>query len=113
MSNVVTKNSSIGISFGGVLVILFIGLKLTHNIDWSWWWVSSPLWIPVCIGLAILIVILAAMDLTNLLTLEDQLVGVDSAYFTQLINTLKDKQSKDPNFHVNLPYVTSIMDRIF
>jgi hypothetical protein len=21
-------------------------LKLTDNIDWSWWWVTSPLWIP-------------------------------------------------------------------
>jgi len=30
-----------------LLLALFIGLKLTHVIAWSWWWVLSPLWIPV------------------------------------------------------------------
>jgi hypothetical protein len=34
-----------GISFAGLLTILFIGLKLTNYIDWSWWWVLSPIWI--------------------------------------------------------------------
>jgi hypothetical protein len=34
-----------GIGFVGLLTILFIGLKLTGFIDWSWWWVISPLWI--------------------------------------------------------------------
>ncbi len=28
-----------------VLLVIFIVLKLTGNIDWSWWWVLSPLWI--------------------------------------------------------------------
>jgi len=40
-----------------LLSILFIGLKLTGHIGWSWWWVLSPVWIPVCIGLAILIIV--------------------------------------------------------
>lgn len=26
------------------LTLLFIGLKLTNNIDWSWWWVTAPSW---------------------------------------------------------------------
>lgn len=39
--------SSGGISFFGLLTILFIGLKLTHYIDWEWLWVLSPLWIPM------------------------------------------------------------------
>lgn len=34
-----------GIGFVGMLTILFIGLKLTNYIDWSWWWVLSPIWI--------------------------------------------------------------------
>lgn len=42
MSN--SSSSSSGIGFAGMLTILFIGLKLTHNIDWSWWWVLAPLW---------------------------------------------------------------------
>jgi hypothetical protein len=48
-----------GIGFGGMLAILFIGLKLTGYIDWSWWWVLSPLWIPVAIILGVVAVILA------------------------------------------------------
>jgi len=34
----------VGINFSGLLTILFIGLKLTHHIDWSWFWVLSPIW---------------------------------------------------------------------
>lgn len=37
----------------GVLLILFIVLKLTNTINWSWLWVLSPLWIPVAIVVAI------------------------------------------------------------
>jgi hypothetical protein len=36
------------------LTILFVGLKLTGHIDWSWWWVLSPVLIPAVIGLGIL-----------------------------------------------------------
>ena len=51
MSESSTSNSGIG--FCGLLTILFIGLKLGSVIAWSWWWILSPLWIPV--GLIILI----------------------------------------------------------
>ena len=43
------NSKSGGIGFCGLLTILFIGLKLTNNIDWSWLWVLSPLWIPISI----------------------------------------------------------------
>jgi len=49
-----TQSHSGGIGFCGLLTVLFIGLKLTNYIDWSWWWVLSPLWI----GFAALMVIL-------------------------------------------------------
>ena len=39
------------IGLSGILFVLFITLKLTGYIDWSWWWVASPLWIPAVIGL--------------------------------------------------------------
>ena len=50
-----------GIGFGGLLAILFIGLKLTNVINWSWWWVLSPLWIPwaIIIGIALIGLIIA------------------------------------------------------
>ncbi len=43
------KSSSNGISLVGVLLIVFVVLKLTGNLDWSWWWVLSPIWIPFAI----------------------------------------------------------------
>lgn len=40
------SETSDGIGFVGLLTILFIGLKLTKYIAWSWWWILSPMWIP-------------------------------------------------------------------
>lgn len=42
-----------GVGFVGLLTILFIGLKLTNFIDWSWWWVLSPIWITALVVLLI------------------------------------------------------------
>ena len=47
------SNSGTGLSLSAVLFIVFLVLKLTGNIDWSWWWVTSPLWITFAIGLAL------------------------------------------------------------
>lgn len=52
------KTSSSGIGFTGLLTILFIGLKLTGYITWSWMWVLSPLWISLVLGALIMIVAL-------------------------------------------------------
>ena len=52
-----TKISS-GIGFTGLLTVLFIGLKLTNVINWSWWWVLSPLWIDFALIIVIIIVLL-------------------------------------------------------
>jgi hypothetical protein len=43
------KATSSSINISTLLTLLFIGLKLTNFIDWSWWWVLSPLWIPVAL----------------------------------------------------------------
>jgi hypothetical protein len=48
---------SVGFSLPTLLTVLFVGLKLTDNIDWSWVWVLSPLWISASIGVTILLVI--------------------------------------------------------
>lgn len=52
-----TSSASGGIGFVGLLTIVFIVLKLTHVIAWSWWWVLSPLWISALVSVAILAVI--------------------------------------------------------
>ena len=56
-----TKTQSGGIGFVGLLTILFIGLKLTNYIAWSWWWVLSPIWITASVVIAILLIALAVM----------------------------------------------------
>lgn len=54
MSNSNNSTQSGGIGFCGLLTIVFIVLKLTGYIAWSWWWVLAPLWIPVTIVLGII-----------------------------------------------------------
>jgi hypothetical protein len=49
--------SSGGVSLGGVLFIVFLVLKLTGHIDWSWLWVTAPLWIPIGLTIVFLIVL--------------------------------------------------------
>lgn len=54
------NNSSGGIGFFGLLTIVFIVLKLTEVISWSWWWVLSPLWIPISVAAVIATVFVLA-----------------------------------------------------
>jgi hypothetical protein len=51
------KSGGSGVGFVGLLAVLFVGLKLTGYITWSWWWVLSPLWIPWAIVLGLFIVV--------------------------------------------------------
>ena len=53
-----------GIGFPGLLTILFIGLKLTGAISWSWIWVLSPLWIGWAVVLLIVAIALLAAALS-------------------------------------------------
>lgn len=56
MSNSSSSGGSFGVSIFGLLTVAFVILKLCHVIDWSWWWILSPLWIPIAIYIVILIV---------------------------------------------------------
>ncbi|MFI5911430.1 hypothetical protein [Dactylosporangium sp. NPDC051541] len=47
--------------YAGVPAVL-VALKLTHVVDWSWWWVLSPLWVMFA-----LMVVIAAVYATLLL----------------------------------------------
>lgn len=46
-----------GVGFCGLLALVFIVLKLTGVIEWSWVWVLAPIWIPALIGIAILLIV--------------------------------------------------------
>lgn len=52
-----SSSSSGGIGFAGLLTVVFIVLKLTGVIAWSWWWVLSPLWISVGVAVLVLIIV--------------------------------------------------------
>ena len=53
-----------GIGFTGLLTIVFVILKLLGKIDWSWWWVLSPLWISFLLVM-VFFVILLIIELKN------------------------------------------------
>lgn len=44
-----TNAKSSGIGMTGALFLIFLVLKLTNLIDWSWWWVFTPLWMPLAL----------------------------------------------------------------
>jgi len=46
-----SDSSSGGIGLCGATFIVFLVLKLTKCITWSWWWVAAPMWIPIVIAL--------------------------------------------------------------
>ena len=52
-----TKTTSSSFPFLSILCLIFITLKLTGYITWSWWWVLSPLWLPIIVVLGATVVI--------------------------------------------------------
>jgi len=53
-----TSGSS-GLGFGTILFLIFLVLKLTGHINWSWWWVTAPLWIQLLIiGIMVVLILL-------------------------------------------------------
>lgn len=70
MSN--ANNNQAGMSFMGFLALLFIGLKLTGNLDWSWWWVLAPIWGPLAVAAIVFVsvlmggvVLISAVEVVN------------------------------------------------
>lgn len=53
---------NVSIRFSGLLTtlltVLFVGLKLTNYIDWSWWWILAPVWTPIAIVVLLMILVL-------------------------------------------------------
>lgn len=57
MDNNNNNNTTGGIGFLGALTLLFIGLKLTGYIDWSWWLITLPMTLPLLLVLLVCIVV--------------------------------------------------------
>ena len=54
-----------GTGFAGLLTVLFVGLKLTGYIEWSWLWVLSPIWISVGLVVFISLIVLILAIFSN------------------------------------------------
>lgn len=52
------SNRQEGIGLFGALGLIFIVLKLTGIIAWSWWWVLAPFWIPTSLFLVAVVILL-------------------------------------------------------
>jgi hypothetical protein len=49
------KETNGGLGLGMILFLIFMTLKLTGNITWSWIWVASPLWIPALLVMGVIV----------------------------------------------------------
>lgn len=57
-----------GIGIVSLLGLIFIVLKLCHVINWSWWWVTAPFWMPFVVFIvifAIALMVVAAREKKN------------------------------------------------
>jgi uncharacterized membrane protein len=61
------SNAAGGAGLGTILFIVFLVLKLTNLITWSWWWVTSPLWIPVAMIIVIALLYIVFKGIENIL----------------------------------------------
>ena len=59
------EHTSGGIGFFGLLAIVFITLKLTNYIAWSWLWVLSPLWLPAIVVIVLIFIVSIASSMSE------------------------------------------------
>jgi membrane protein YdbS with pleckstrin-like domain len=76
------NSASSGLGLGTVLFLIFLVLKLVGVIDWSWWWVTSPLWISAALTVLILVGVFIYCY-------------IDSTKHKRYIDKLRKKNEKD------------------
>ena len=67
-----SNNTTVKICFLVPLGLIFITLKLCNVIQWSWWWVLSPLWIPFALILIAFIAIGIVFSVAALLDYNER-----------------------------------------
>ena len=70
------------------------------------WTINAGQYLKMCMNLQ-------DYDLRDIKVLEDQLVGVDSGYFSMLIDALNEKKNANADFKIDNNYVATIIDKIF
>ena len=88
-----TTTKSGGVSFAGLLFLLFLGLKLTNQIDWSWWWVTAPIWGPIALVLVIaLVAIIIAILIAGVALLLGKKVNLKEGIKMGFNNRIKNNK---------------------
>lgn len=70
------------------------------------WHINAGQFLKMCFQIS-------EMDLTDIEVLQDQLTGVDAAYFMEIIDYCKKKKEQSPDFTITMPYLVTIVDKIF
>jgi hypothetical protein len=70
------------------------------------WYINAGQLLKMCFQIS-------ELDLSDINCLEEQLTGVDAAYFFQVIEYCKKRQEEDNEFKITAPYLVSIIDKIF
>ena len=99
-----SSSSSGGIGFTGLLTVLFVGLKLTGHITWSWWWVLSPIWI----SLSLAIVILTIFDRINVRRLFISLESSIEAAVRDQLFEFNDSITRSNFVNIVEPYLRDV-----
>jgi hypothetical protein len=56
---------------------------------------------------------ISQLDLSNPDVLEEQIIGIDVAYFSTLIEILRNKIDTDTSFKLNADYINMLIDKVF
>jgi hypothetical protein len=59
------SNTGGGLGFFSALTILFIGLKMTGYIEWSWWWVLAPIWMTYALAFVAAVVYVILKEISD------------------------------------------------
>ena len=65
------QDKKMGVSLSALVFIVFLALKLAEVgqvATWSWWWVTSPLWIPICLVIVLWLVFMIFCFISAMLT---------------------------------------------
>jgi hypothetical protein len=60
-----SKNTGSGIGFTSLLTLMLIAFKILGHIDWSWWWVVSPIVIGFVVEVAAKVTLKMLEDRNN------------------------------------------------
>ncbi|MCT4238516.1 hypothetical protein HZP42_19225 [Elizabethkingia anophelis] len=84
------NSRSTGLGLATVLFVVFLILKLCKVIDWSWWWVTAPLWISIIIQISTLICVGIAF-----LFIKKKVERKNKLHFSNFKQSMRDMHNRN------------------